>query len=257
MSIRRWVLVITGVACLIAPATSPAHRDERNAQHFAVKSTLDGKTVLPHRVHWIARPKGATRIVTVEFLIDGKVRWIEREAPYTYGDDGNWLVTSALTPGAHRFTVRARAANGTTAQQTTSARVLVATPPPPELGGTSWQRTVTPEEAGFETPGGTWTISVDEAGWRIRDPEGYDNWIDAAYLSGTLVQLRGGIWLHPNDSTVRRGGNGWCSDTNAPVDYTWALSADTLTITLGGADACGPSNAKQDRIVAGTWSRAS
>jgi hypothetical protein len=62
---------------------------------FTVGSTLDGKTALPHRIHWTAHPTlPASRLNGVDFLIDGKVRWVEVNAPYTYGDDGNWLVTS-------------------------------------------------------------------------------------------------------------------------------------------------------------------
>src|SRR5258705_10912688 len=101
---RRYGLVI--VTCLIAasPATARSGGGE-GAPPFGVTSTLDGKTVLPHRIHWIARPSGAS-ITEVDFLIDGRKAWVERERPYTYGDDGNWLVTSALSPGKHRFTVR-------------------------------------------------------------------------------------------------------------------------------------------------------
>ena len=73
----------------------------------AVTTSLDGKRVLPHRIHWLAYPKLTQgQVKEVDFLIDGQLRWIERKAPYTYGDDGNWLVTSWLTPGVHRFAVR-------------------------------------------------------------------------------------------------------------------------------------------------------
>jgi hypothetical protein len=70
-------------------------------------STLDNKNVLSHRIRWIAYPKPLREVGKVDFLIDGKVRWIERNTPYVYGDDSNWLVTSWLSPGRHRFTVRA------------------------------------------------------------------------------------------------------------------------------------------------------
>jgi hypothetical protein len=40
-------------------------------------SSLDGKKVLPPRTRWIAYPKPASaQIEEVDFLIDGKVRWI-------------------------------------------------------------------------------------------------------------------------------------------------------------------------------------
>ena len=133
--------------------------------------------------------------------------------------------------------------------------MLLAVPPPTQLDGASWQRVVTKEQAGEGTPAGTWVLAVDKTGWSIRDPQGSTNWIDAAYLSDGLVQLRGGIWLHTLDMPGKRGGNGWCQDTNYPVDHSWAVSADTLTIAHDGADDCGPASAKQDRIVAGVWTR--
>lgn len=178
------------------------------------------------------------------------MRWIERNPPYTYGDDGNWLVTSWLSPGRHRFTVRAKATDGRTAQRTTIARVLPAPPPPAELAGT-WKHTVTKEEAG-NSPAGTWVLTVSKAGWKIRDPEGTGVLVDVAYLSGGRLQARGGIWTRPQNPYE---GNGWCQDTNAPVDYRWAVSANTLTLTLGGSDPCGPPDAKQHFIWAGAWTR--
>ena len=253
---RTWAFAGIGAACLIASTCAVAQSTGRRAQPFAVTSSLQGKNVLPHRIHWLARPKGGTvRVVEVEFLIDGRKSWVEKNAPYSYGDDGNWLVTSALAPGTHRFTVRAKAADGTTAQRTTVARVLPALAPPAPLAAT-WQRLVTQDEAGSETPGGLWIISVDRAGWRIKDPQGYENWIDAAYPADGRFELRGGIWTNPFDPAItKRGGNGWCQETNAPVDYVWAVSADLLTIAHDGADACGSPNNKESQIVAGAWTR--
>ena len=47
---------------------------------FAVTSSLDGKTVLPLRTRWLAYPKlPAAKIQEVDFLIDGKLRWIEHQ----------------------------------------------------------------------------------------------------------------------------------------------------------------------------------
>jgi hypothetical protein len=262
---------IVVLACLIAASSVAARNGAGGAQSFSVASTLDGKTVLPHRIHWLARPsRASSHILEVDFLIDGRKSWIEKKSPYVYGDTGNWLVTSALSPGRHRFTVRARAKDGTTAQRTTIARVLPAAPPPSELAG-SWERVVTKEQAGPVTPAGTWGITIDSTGWIVRDPDGSrgcgcGSWIDVAYSPGNLVELRSGIWTQPNSARAKLGGNGWCNDThapanydlygtNAPVDYDWTVSADTLTVTLNGSDRCGPANAKQDWIVAGVWTR--
>ena len=196
----------------------------------------------------------------VVFLIDGKIGWVEHKPPYVYGNDGNWLVTSALEPGRHRFTVRTTTVDLRTVSKTVEARVLPAAAPPAELAG-SWQRTVTKAQAGPETPAGTWGITIDKTGWTIRDPSGSrtcgcGSWIDVAYLSGNLLELRSGIWTKTEtDPTATRFGNGWCNATNAPVDYTWTVAANTLTLTLSGPDLCGDSGGKQDGVVAGLWTR--
>ncbi len=129
-------------------------------------------------------------------MIDGKVRWIEQNPPYAYGDDSNWLVTAWLAPGQHRFTVRATAKDGRRAERTTVARVLPAPSPPAQLAGT-WKRTVTDEQGGKTTPDGTWVLTVDKVGWKIRDPLGGRSLIDVAYFSGGRLQARGGIFTKP------------------------------------------------------------
>ena len=95
--------VAVGVCSIGAGATGQA---------FKVTSSLDGKTVLPHRIHWLAAPLPRSTKVKMEFLIDGKLAWHEGSAPYTFADDGGYLVTSWLTPGKHTFTARATARAG-------------------------------------------------------------------------------------------------------------------------------------------------
>src|SRR5947208_2919714 len=79
------------------------------ARPFAVVSTLDGKPVLPHHIRWRADPPApAAAIERVEFLIDGRIRWVATRRPYGYGSDARgthpgFLVTSWLQPGRHRF----------------------------------------------------------------------------------------------------------------------------------------------------------
>ena len=97
-------------------------------------------------------------------------------------------------------------------------------------------------------------------GWQVQDTLGGANLIDVAYLSTGLLEARGGIWTrHPTPAEEANGGqhvqegNGWCQDTNAPVRYTWAATADTLTLALDGPDRCGG----QHLIWGGTWARLS
>lgn len=244
--VRSIVTAVTVLACLIAVSSAAARIGAGEAEPFVVTSTLDGKNVLPHRIRWRGSPNlAAAEVAKVEFLIDGKVRWIERNPPYTYGDDSNWLVTSWLSPGSHRFTVRAMAKNGRRALRTTVARVLPAASPPQELVGT-WNH---------EWFGGTWVLKVDKIGWRILDPQGTGSLIDVAYLPNGRLQARGGIWTQPNGKLE---GNGWCQDTNTPVDYRWTVAADTLTLTHFGVDRCtdGSESEKQHYAWNGAWTKA-
>jgi hypothetical protein len=220
-----------------------------DSKPLKIRTTLKGKKVLPHRIHWVARTSLAEAAVSaVTFLIDGKVRWIERRAPYTYGDDGNWLVTSWLTPGTHRFTARLAATDGRRTVETTRARVLPAPAPPPKLNGTQWTRVYTAAEVG-DAPAGTWTLMIDATGWRIRDPQGTGALIDVAYLEPGLLETRGGIWTRPHNPYE---GQAWCEDTNAPVRFSWKVEGDSLTFALAGPSRCdgfGPFMSK-------TWARA-
>ena len=72
----------------------------------------------------------------VDFLIDGKLGWVEHVTPYFYGSDANYLVTSFLTPGKHVFTVRAIDVRGHVATDTVTATAPQAPSPPAALAGT-------------------------------------------------------------------------------------------------------------------------
>ena len=239
-------------------AASSALAATGSKKPFEVSSTLDGKSVLPQRIHWLAFPKlPRSQIAKVDFLIDGKVRWIEYNAPYTYGDDGNWLVTSWLTPGMHRFSVRVKTNKGRVASDTVLAQVVASPPPPAGLDGTHWTRTFAAGQLDADTPVGIWTITIDSTGLRIKDPGGGANYIDVVYPSPGALQSRGGIWTrNPTTAEKRNGGahiqegNGWCSDTNKSVDFRWAVAGTTLTLTLVGQDNCGVSS-----VWAGDWTR--
>ncbi len=251
------LLSVAGVAGAARSATA-------TSKPISVRTTLDRKIVLPQRIHWLGFPNvPSVQVNRVDFLIDGKVRWTELNPPYTYGDDGNWLVTSWLTPGAHRFTTRVIATKGRVATDTVRARVLPTPPPPTELNGTRWTRTFTDGQLGGGAPAGTWEMAIDATGWRIRDPFGGGNYVDVAYLAPGLLQSRGGIWTrNPTAAEKANGGahvqegNGWCPDTNQPVDYGWAITANVLTLTLNAGDRCGKSGESESGVWAGEWTRA-
>ena len=235
---------IAGAAMLAASAAVAAA-----SAPFTVKSSLAATSVLPHRIHWLAIPSlPASKVREVDFAIDGKLKWIEHHRPYSYGYDGNYLVTTWLRPGPHLFTVTAFSKDGTRASTSSTARVPSAPPAPPsELAGT-WSRMVTKAEAGTSGRAGRWTITIDAVGWRILDPTGHGAFVDVAYLAHGLVEARGGIATGYDNS---REGNVWCEEPFQPVRYRWTTTAESLTLVLAGPKRCGGESA----VWSGSWSR--
>ena len=177
----------SGHAATAPPSPSPAR--------VTVTSTLDGHTVLPHRIHWQAfASTPAGHISKVNYLIDGRLSWVETLAPYFYGRDGNWLVTSFLKSGEHTFTVRAFTRDGRTATDTVKASVAASAAPPAALAGT-WTRVVTPADVKQATtdqppPAGRWGLQIGPTGWQLHDPSGGGLLFDVGYRPGGSMQMR-------------------------------------------------------------------
>ena len=237
-TVRVVPALVASLAVFVLPPASAQLRGD-----FPLRSTLDGKSVLPHRIRWLGVPAlPATKVADVAFLIDGKVRWVEHNPPFTYGYDGNYLVTSWLTPSAHRFTVRATAKDGRRATSSTVARVGAAKAPPRQLAG-GWTRIVPRGPAR-----GTWRLEVDRVGWRFRGPGGVGAFVDVAYLSTGLLEARGGI--HTRNRSEQEG-NSWCNEPFRAVRYRWSVKGDMLALTRTGESRCDG----QHEVWAGEWSR--
>jgi hypothetical protein len=244
---RSRLVTIIFFVSVIAVSSALAGRD---AKSFTVTSSLDGKTVLPLRIRWVAQPNIPTeQVKEVDYLIDGHRAWVEHHAPYYYGSNegnyGNSLVTSFLKPGQHTFTVLALTTSGQKATDTVKARVLAAPPPPAKLAG-AWTRIVTPDDlkkgpAG--PPAGPWTITITSIGWATGPGDDFD----VRYLPN------GNVVIGPEIDTLTRHSGAFCG-----VDplHTWtvALSADDKSMQLNpvGTDTCGDRVA----ILQGTWTRA-
>jgi len=184
----------------------------------------------------------------VDFLIDGKLGWVEHNAPYVYGDDGNWLVTSFLKPGEHTFTVRAIGVEGQVATDPVTASVSPAPAPPLSLAGT-WKRMVTAADVKKATsnqppPTGRWELGIDAEGWQL----GGGIVFDVAYPSGGKLQMRPTI-EHPPVGNSDTGG--FCTDTDPLWSWSYVVSANQLTLHPIGRDPCGDRVA----ILEGTWTR--
>ncbi len=270
------IAVVGALGSVLAAASGGA------SSPFKVTSTLDGKTVLPHRIRWIGSTTIPDSQVThVDFLIDGVLRWtwIGKEVPYVYGghEGGGshpaYLVTSFLAPGRHRFTVRAVAKDGRVAADTVTARVLPAPVVPSQLAG-MWTRAI-PDTSGAPAPGspgnptstltpaGSWTLVFDKRWIETRFPGPFDaktsgntgsGWIlDSDWTPGaTTFAVADAISIQPLVDNSQRGCS-WCHWDGPAATYSWSVSGDTLTLApIGGHDACGV----RGFVWAGTWTRA-
>jgi len=269
----RFRTVVVMVVVLAAALTAAVVRAAPNAT-FKVASTLDGKTVLPHRIRWRALPTlPQAQMKEVDFLIGGRVAWIEPKAPYSYSDDEGFLVTSFLTPGRHRFAVRAVATDGRRATDTVTARVLPAPMPPAALQGT-WERTI-PDTSGAPAPGsagnptdtltppGTYRLTFERR-WihdvfpctttpcRFVPKTGAGGEFTSDWTPGTRTfSVRGAVTFRVFHDTDRLAG-WWCNPGGPAATYTWSVSGGTLTLAAAdGRDKC----VVRGFIWAGTWKR--
>ena len=234
-------------------ATTPP---SKSSARLTATSTLDGHTALPPRIHWQAFSTVApARISKVDFLIDGELGWEETKTPYVYGGDGNWLVTSFLTPGEHTFTVRVITTGGQAASKTVKASVTTPAAPPAALART-WTRLVTPADVNKATsdeppPSGRWRLQIGPAGWQLHDPQGGGLLFDVGLVAGGRAQMRPTIEYPPYGNA---NSGGFCTETDPLWTWTYSVGDGVKTLTLrpAGHDPCGDRTA----ILAGTWTTA-
>jgi hypothetical protein len=240
---------VTTVASVSAEA--PASSDAQ----AGVTSTLDGLSTLPHRVHWEAKPSvDPSDVRQIDFLVDSQLAWTELRPPYFYGDDGNWLVTSFLTPGSHEFEARLATLDGQVISDKVTATVGEPTLPPPALSGT-WSRVVAAADlakatSGQPPPAGLWTLTISDVGLELGDPQGGGIQNDVAYISDGQLELRPTIEVPPYPN---EGNGAFCHEPDPDWAWTYTASPDGHTITLHpvGKDPCGDRVA----IYEGTWTR--
>ena len=236
-------LILTAAACAQGPAAAaPAASSPASAAKLTVTSTLDGLTTLPHRIHWQAFPRPSAGVTEVDYLIDGKQLWVEHNSPYFYGSDGNSLVTSFLTHGAHTFTVRAVDASGHVATDKVTATVPAAPRPPTALAGT-WKGFVKQMSPSSCSPGpcpsaGNWRLVISPTGWQVYDTGGGGGLYDVAYLSPGLAEIQTGM-ATGHQST---DGNAWCNnEPGTPVRVHWDVQGNLLSFSPVGSQkgSCG------------------
>jgi hypothetical protein len=217
-------------------ASSASPRDR-----LSVKSSLASHSTLPHRIPWTATPSvPPAQVSEVDFLIDGRLLWVEHNAPYDYGSEGNFLVTSFLSAGRHTFTVRVATLGGKTASATATARVPPAPAPPSGLGGT-WRRFVKQPDVSAP-PSGYWHLAINRVGWKIYDTSGGGNVLDVAYLKPGLLEVRTGMATGHDEVAGAASDedlSGFCNnEPGVPVRYRWSVRGSKLQFRYVSGQAC-------------------
>jgi hypothetical protein len=236
MTHRKRLLALVLLASVVAVSSALAGRSDTG---FTVTSTLDGKTVLPIRIQWLATPQidpSQGTVSEVDYFIDGYHSWTQHQAPWQYAGNGNWLVTTDLKPGLHTFTVRATTTDNQVATDTVKAQVVAPPPPPAKFRGTWTLKKATHRQ---RPPVKAFTITPK--GWTF----GPNLVLDAQYLPSGNVVLGTVIINRPEQTDDVCNGQ--------PPLHKWhvAFSADSKTMQLNpiGSDPC----LTRLRALQGTW----
>jgi hypothetical protein len=232
LTTRTRILSLALLAGVVAVSSALAARSDTT---FTVASSIDGKTVLPLRSHWIASPNDTQPIDHVDFFIDGYHAWTQHQAPWYFGGQGNWLITTFLKPGLHKFVVRAYDTANQTAVDTVQARVVGPPAPPARLAG-SWKST-SPRPFGLAG-----TLLIAKNGWTL----GPNNFVDAQYLSNGSIVLGPQVIDRPEQGSAPCG---------SYPPHTWkatiANGDKSMTLAPVGTDPC----AIRTAIFKATWTR--
>jgi hypothetical protein len=232
------------IVALALGAAVPLALASGNAAPFSVSSSLDGKQVLPIRSHWLGYTDlPLSQVDRVEFVIDGRVRWIEHGAPYVYAADDHgknlgWLVTTWLSPGRHQFVVRVVDKTGRSAKDAVTARVVTAPTPPPVLAEGTWQRVDQPTELLWFDGVGVTHAGRDGTGviheYEIR---GHTMNVYGVVVPG-VQEVDHGTCTGNGCKHVKRLGRTYdvfgsdCSYAGPFGRYQWSVTADLLTLKI-------------------------
>jgi hypothetical protein len=218
-------------------------RDARTLEPASARissSIADGAT-LSDPLRWEARVAGvpARDIVSVRFLIDGKVRHVEQRAPYLFAGQGNMLLPGSLRAGTHTFAVDARLVDGRRLTTATTAIVSPAAYRAPRAVVGRWIRTVKPAEvrrtAGFRDP--SYGVALPVGVWKLRiGADGVARYTDPTDVHDvTVSQVRfesGGRLVVGNEIPNFPGASegGFCPDTVGTGSYRWSIDGASLVV---------------------------
>jgi hypothetical protein len=187
----------------------------------------------------------------VRFLIDGKVRHVEHEAPYDFAGSGNRLLPGTLNPGSHSFAVDAELASGHRLTAASTATVADDAPAVPAEVVGRWKRKVTGSEVqrtesfrkaeyGDALPLGTWRLRIGR--------DGVASYVDPTPVHDVTVgQVRfepGGRLVVGNEipNFPRASEGGFCPDTVGDGTYRWSIRRGQLVVRVVSDHECADRN---------------
>jgi hypothetical protein len=225
----------------------------KQAANMSIASSIAEGATLTQPVGWEARMSDVPvrDIVKVRFLIDGRLRHVERKTPYVFAGLGNRLLPGTLGPGSHTFAVDAQLRSGRRLTTASTANVSrSAQGVPPEVIG-RWIRTVTPAAVrrtarfrigvyGEALPVGTWKLEITADGVaRYTDPTA-----SHGVSVGQVRFARGGPLVVgneiPNFPNAAEGG--FCPDTVEAGTYRWRVQRGALVISVVRDHQCADRN---------------
>lgn len=257
MSRSPLVLAVAAVAAAAGAGCGSGGEPGRTVPAAVSKPRLTSSIAegaqLDKPIRWEARLAGVdpSDVTEVRFLIDGRVRHVEREAPYEFAGRGNRLLPGTLGHGSHTFAVDAQVAGGprlTTASTATVSRQADGVPP--EVVG-RWTRTVTAAEvrrtesfrkaeSGEPLPVGTWRLRIGA--------DGVAQYLLASEPNDVTVgQVRfepGGRLVVGNEipNFPQASEGGFCPDTVGTGEYRWSLSGGALVVHVVNDHQCADRN---------------
>jgi hypothetical protein len=147
--VPRFRYVVPLVALLVV-LLAAAHALTASKQLVvSTQAPANGQTV-SGSVTWQASVSGGTP-TSVDFAVDGTVRWSQKSAPYLYGGVSGGLDTTKLSNGSHVLKVTAYGAKGVQSG-TSQVTVTVSNKPPPPANNVYWGAWIGSQLTGTEAP---------------------------------------------------------------------------------------------------------
>jgi hypothetical protein len=210
-----------------------------------IHSSLDGIAVLPHRIRWTATTSlPAAQVQEVRFLLDRRVWWVDRRPPFTYGEEGAYLVTSWMDADVdHRFVVRVVAKDGSKWTHRVDARIRKARYNINDLPAGIWGRLPPASLEDPPPPGqlGPWTadLNINTALWIGKS---YKRAFVYEVSSQGKRTLRIGKPISIGRPVIGGFSFGWrskgyqCGPDGPPATYSWSFVKGRFVGHFNGAD---------------------